>query len=445
MPNSTVEHDIRVPNIGDISEVEVIAVLVKVGDKVKAEDSLITVESDKASMDIPSPLTGTVKSLSISVGDQVSEGSPILVLIADKSPEPPESKLSDPVPESNGAIASIRANDDNPILEEIAIGNQSLNRALETAQESMPVQVVGHKPHASPSVRRFARELGAELDKIKGTGRKGRILQSDVKANIKRTMDNAEKSAESGIGFTKMPEIDFSQFGSIKVEPLSKIKKLTGSNLHRNWVTIPHVTQHDEADITDLEVFRKSLKAQAEQEKVKVTLLPFLMKAVVYALKKFPSFNASLDSSNEQLVLKQYFHLGIAVDTPDGLVVPVIREVNQKGIWELAIELAKISERARNRKLTPNEMQGGSFTISSLGGISGTGFTPIINAPEVAILGISRAKSQAVYKQEQEVVATRLMLPLSLSYDHRVIDGAEAARFTHFLSQVLSDLRRMLL
>ena len=443
MANSAVEHDILVPDIGDISEVEVIAFLVGPGDKVKAEDSLITVESDKASMDVPSPLSGTVKSLSISVGDQVSEGSPILTLVVDESPEPPETQPPDPPPESDGAIDTFRASDDNPILSETATGDQSLRPGLERVQESVSAPNGVHKPHASPSVRRFARELGAKIVNIKGTGRKGRILNSDVQAHIKSTMESAKKPTGSGIAFPEMPEIDFSQFGNIKVKPLSRIKKLTGSNLHRNWVTIPHVTQHDEADITDLETFRKSLKSQAEQEKVKVTLLPFLMKAVVCALKAFPSFNASLDSSGEQLVLKQYFHLGIAVDTPDGLVVPVIREVDQKGVWELASELAEIGEKARNKKLTPTEMQGGSFTISSLGGISGTGFTPIINAPEVAILGVSRAKNQAIY--QREVVAARLMLPLSLSYDHRVIDGAEAARFTQFLSQALADLRRLLL
>ena len=443
MPNPTVEHDIRVPDIGDISEVEVIGVLVGPGDKVKTEDSLITVESDKASMDVPSPLAGTVKSLSISVGDQVSEASPILTLVVEESPEALKPQQPDPPSESDGAIEMIRATDDNPILSEPVIDDQPLNLDVEIAQESMSAPKGDHTPHASPSVRRFARELGAEIGKIKGTGRKGRIVQSDVQAHIKRTMESAKKPVGKGIGFTEMPEIDFSQFGKIEIEPLSRIKKLTGSNLHRNWVSIPHVTQHDEVDITDLEAFRKSLKSQVEQENVKVTLLPFLMKAVVCALKTFPSFNASLDSSGEQLVLKQYFHLGIAVDTPDGLVVPVIREVNQKGVWELARELAEIGERARNKKLTPKEMQGGSFTISSLGGISGTGFTPIINAPEVAILGVSRAKNQAVY--QQQTVAARLMLPLSLSYDHRVIDGAEAARFTHFLSQLLSDSRRLLL
>ena len=329
MPNSTVEHDILVPDIGDISEVEVISVLVSPGDQVKAEDSLITVESDKASMDVPSPRAGTVKSLSISVGDQVSEGSPILTLVVEESLEPLKTQASDPPPESDGAIETIRAADDNPILSETAIGDQPLSPGVEIAQESVSAPNGAHKSHASPSVRRFARELGAEIVKIKGTGRKGRVLHADVQAHIKRTMESVKKPTGSGIGFTEMPEIDFSRFGNIKIEALSRIKKLTGSNLHRNWVTIPHVTQHDEADITDLELFRKSLKVQAEQEKLKVTLLPFLMKAVVCALKTFPNFNASLDSGGEQLVLKQYFHLGIAVDTPDGLVVPVIREVNQ--------------------------------------------------------------------------------------------------------------------
>jgi pyruvate dehydrogenase E2 component (dihydrolipoamide acetyltransferase) len=298
-----------------------------------------------------------------------------------------------------------------------------------------------HLPHASPSVRRFARELGINLTLVGGSGPKSRILKEDVQAYVKGELSRPR----AGTGFTlpEMPQVDFAKFGAIETVPLSRIKKLAGANLHRNWVSIPHVTQHDEADITDLEAFRKSNSAETEKQGFKLTMLSFLIKACVTALKAHPEFNASLDKSGENLVLKKYFHIGVAVDTPEGLVVPVIRDVDRKGVFDLARELAQVSQRARDKKLSPTEMQGGCFSISSLGGIGGTAFTPIINAPEVAILGVSKAQLKPVYKDGKLV--PRLLLPLALSYDHRVIDGAAAARFTTYLCSVLSDIRRLLL
>jgi pyruvate dehydrogenase E2 component (dihydrolipoamide acetyltransferase) len=302
------------------------------------------------------------------------------------------------------------------------------------------------KPHASPSVRRFARELGVDLQRVSGTGRKGRIVKQDVQAFVQQALarpPSPATAATAGLALPEMPEIDYAKFGEITIQPLGRIKKLTATSLHRSWLHVPHVTHHDEADITELENFRKQAKEEATQRGVRLTMLAFIMKACVSTLKQYPSFNASLETGGENLILKQYYHLGIAVDTDEGLVVPVIRAVDQKGVLELAKELGEVSERARGKKLTPSDVQGGTFTISSLGGIGGTAFTPIVNAPEVAILGVSRAQMKPVFKDDDFI--PRLMLPLSLSYDHRVIDGAEAARFTAFLTRVLEDARRLLL
>ena len=432
--------EIRVPDIGDFKSVEVIEVLVKEGDVIAPEDSLITLESDKASMEIPAPEGGVVRELRVKVGDHVAEGSPILVLETGAAGD---------------AQAPVAAAAQTAPFPAPAHGEAVPQAAAPPAAAPEPPAVppparpspTAHlhedrfrKAHASPAVRRFARELGVDLAQVRGSGNKGRILREDVQAYVKRALS---QPAAAGFGVAPLPEIDFAQFGEVETQPLTRINKLTGQNLHRNWVTIPHVTQFDEADVTDLESFRKQMVQEFAAKGVKLTLLAFLMKAVVSALREFPRFNASLDATGENLIIKKYFHIGIAVDTPDGLVVPVIRDVDRKSLMDLARELGEVSSRAREKKLKPADMQGGCFSISSLGGIGGTAFTPIINAPEVAILGVSRAQWKPVYQQGEFV--PRLMLPLSLSYDHRVIDGALCARFTTFLSKLLSDTRRMLL
>ncbi|MBD3610799.1 MAG: dihydrolipoyllysine-residue acetyltransferase [Gammaproteobacteria bacterium] len=424
--------EIFVPDIGDFSDVEVIEVLVSEGDSINAEDSLITVESEKAAMEIPAPEAGVIKEMKIKVGDTVSEGTLMMLLepsvasVAEAAPaaaepepakEEPKAEASEPKPAPAPAPAPTR---------------QSPTASIDEVSFS--------KAYASPAIRKFARELGVDLGKVDGSGRKGRITKEDVQNYVKRAL--AQPSG-GGLGVAPMPEIDFSQWGEVESKPLSKINKLTGEFLHRNWVTIPHVTQFDEADITDMEAFRKSMAQEYKDQGIRVTPLVFMMKAVVSALKKYPRFNSSLDATGENLIMKHYYNVGIAVDTPDGLVVPVVRDVDRKSLVELAVELGEISIKARDKKLKPSDMQGGSFTISSLGGIGGTKFTPIVNAPEVAILGVSRSKMQPVWNGEE--FEPRLMLPLSLSYDHRVIDGADGARFTTFLSRVLSDTRRLLL
>ncbi|MEJ2633335.1 MAG: dihydrolipoyllysine-residue acetyltransferase [Acidihalobacter sp.] len=427
--------EIRVPDIGDFKSVEVIEVLVAPGDTIAAEDSLITLESDKASMEIPAPEGGVVREVRVKVGDHIAEGSPILVL------EPGEASAAKPAPAAKSAEAPA------PAAAETPAPAPAPKAAAEPAPAAKPSPTAHlneqrfRKAHASPSVRRFARELGVDLGEVGGSGSKGRILREDVQAYVKRALSHG--AAAGGLGVAPMPEVDFSQFGEIETQPLTKINKLTGQNLHRNWVSIPHVTQFDEADVTNLESFRKQMVEEYAAKGVKITMLAFLMKAVVSALREFPRFNASLDPTQENLIVKKYFHIGIAVDTPDGLVVPVIRDVDRKSLVDLAQELGEVSKRAREKKLKPSDMQGGCFSISSLGGIGGTAFTPIINAPEVAILGVSRTSWQPVYENGEFV--PRLMLPLSLSYDHRVIDGALGARFTSFLSKLLSDTRRMLL
>ncbi|MEJ2059107.1 MAG: dihydrolipoyllysine-residue acetyltransferase [Gammaproteobacteria bacterium] len=433
--------EITVPDIGDFKDVEIIEVLVKPGDSVQAEDSLITLESDKASMEIPSSDTGLVKEIKVKVGDHVSTGSTILVLETeagaanDSAAAVPQPEAAKSEPAAAPALAPEPAPAKQPEPAQQAAPQPA--RPSPTAQFD---ETRFSKAHASPAVRRFARELGVDLGLVQGSGPKERILREDVQQFVKRAL---AQGTGGGLGVAPLPEIDFSAFGPIETQPLTKINKLTGQNLHRNWVTIPHVTQFDQADITELDAFRKQLAAEYKDKGIKITFLAFLMKAVVSALKEFPRFNASLDSTDENLIVKNYYHIGIAVDTPDGLVVPVIRDVDRKTLVDIAKELMDVSEKARDKKLKPADMQGGCFTISSLGGIGGSAFTPIINAPEVAILGVSRANMQPVWDGKE--FAPRLILPISLSYDHRVIDGALGARFTTFLSALLSDMRRMLL
>ncbi len=441
--------EVKVPDIGDFKDVDVIEILVKPGDTVVKEASLITLESDKATMEIPSPAAGVVKELRVKLGDKVAEGSMILLLEASESEapaaRPPESAElfapSAPAPKPAAAPAT------EPAAVPILIPRPAPVPPAPVAD--VPV----FKPHASPSVRKFARELGADLSKVRGSGPKGRITQEDVQAFVKGIITQTPAPAAAAAGgvpfnLPEWPQVDFAKFGPVESKPLSRIKKLSGANLHRNWISIPHVTQFDEADITELEAFRKESGAASEKQGFKLTMLAFMIKACITALRQYPEFNASLDRGGENLVLKRYFHIGVAVDTPDGLVVPVIRDADRKGVYDLARELAEMSKLARDKKLKPGDMQGGTFSISSLGGIGGTAFTPIINAPEVAILGVSRSAMRPVWvggKDEAGQFVPRLMLPLSLSYDHRVIDGAAAARFTSYLASVLSDIRRSLL
>jgi len=431
--------EIVVPDIGDFDNVEVIEVLVAAGDTVAAEDSLISVESDKAAMEIPAPEAGVIKEMKVSVGDTVSEGSLIMIL------EPSAAGVSES--ETENAQETLEAKPE--VKTETAPKPET--PAPAPAPKPAPAKVsptakineeTFSKAYASPSIRKFARELGVDLGQVEGSGRKNRITREDVQNFVKRALSQGG-GAGGGLGVAPMPEIDFSQWGAIESKPLSKINKLTGQFLHRNWVTVPHVTQFDEADITDMEAFRKSMAAEYKEKGIRITPLVFMMKAVVSALKQFPRFNSSLDATGENLILKNYYNVGIAVDTPDGLVVPVVQDVDRKSLVDLAEELGEISVKARDKKLKPSDMQGGCITISSLGGIGGTKFTPIVNAPEVAILGVSRSKMQPVWNGTD--FEPRLMLPLSLSYDHRVIDGADGARFTSFLSRVLSDTRRLLL
>ncbi len=425
--------EILVPNIGDFDGVEVIEILVSAGDTVAVEDSLISVESDKASMEIPAPEAGVVKEIKVSLGDQISEGSLLLILepsgnAAASTENKESSKVETSTPEPAKSVAPVAA-----------------PKPAAPAAKTSPTAKINEdsfaKAYATPSVRKFARELGVDLGIVDGSGRKGRITKEDVQGFVKRALN--QPATSGGLGVAPMPEIDFSQWGKIESKPLTKINKLTGKFLHRNWVTVPHVTQFDEADITDMEAFRKELGADYKEQGIRITPLVFMMKAVVSALKKLPRFNASLDATGENLILKSYYNVGIAVDTPDGLVVPVVHDVDHKSIVDLAVELGEISIKARDKKLKPSDMQGGCITISSLGGIGGTNFTPIVNAPEVAILGVSRSKIQPVWNGKE--FEPRLMLPLSLSYDHRVIDGADGARFTKLMSRVLSDTRRLLL
>ena len=434
--------DVLVPDIGEFDAVEVIEVLVKSGDAVSVEDPLLTMESDKASMDVPSPFSGTVKTVKIKAGDKVSQNDLILTLVVkeletavtETSAETENSEATSPenkniVPTrksestSSGAVSKEPARRPPPIV--MSVNQKSFLRA-----------------HASPSIRKFARELGVDLSQVHGSGRKERITKEDVQEFVKQALGGtASGTAAAGSGIPAMPEIDFSKFGPVEIKPLSRIQKKAAVNLHRGWLNLPIVTHHDEADITELEYFRKSLKDEAAKQGVKVTPLVFLLKACAVAIRKHPNFNSSLTADKENLVLKKYLHIGVAVDTPDGLVVPVIRDVEQKGLLELAKELGEVSEKARAKKLKTNDIQGGCFSISSLGGIGGTAFTPLVNAPEVAILGVTRSRMMPVWNGKEFL--PRLMLPMDLTYDHRVIDGAQAARFMVDLCEILSDMRRM--
>jgi pyruvate dehydrogenase E2 component (dihydrolipoamide acetyltransferase) len=445
---------ITLPALGDFDDIEIIEVLIVSGDVIEAEDPIIILESDKASMEIPSPYSGKVMSVHINVGDRISEGTEIAKLeVAEVKLDEPTPTEAEPAPaeskpapaESKPAPPVAKAPEAMPTVEVAEAKSPEEHKIVKPASVS-PVNQVENRSakliHASPSIRRHARELGVNLELVIATGAKGRILKEDVKAFIKASLSAAPTSG--GATVSAMPTIDFSKFGEIEPIPLSRIQKISGAHLLRSWVSVPHVTQFDEANITELEAFRKSLKSEAEKKGVRLTPLVFMMKAVVAALQEFPRFNASLENSGERLILKKYFHIGVAVDTPNGLMVPVIRDVDKKGLYDLAAELASTAERARNGKLLPADMQGGCFTISSLGGIGGTNFTPIVNAPEVAILGVAKAKMQPVYEADGSFSAG-LILPLALSYDHRVIDGAQGAKFTSFLSQVMTDIRRVLL
>jgi len=453
--------EIKVPDIGDFAEVSVIELLVKPGDTVKAEQSLITVESDKASMEIPSSHAGVVKELKIKLGDKVKEGSVVLMLDSQASvaaeapataaapspaPAPAQSAAAQPAPVAPAVAAAVAAS-----APAVAIAPAS--KAALPAHD--PMANKGALPHASPSVRKFARELGVPLDELKGSGHKGRITEDDIKNFTKSVMAGSARTSSmgaasvgasgasggSGLNLLPWPKVDFAKFGEVERQDLSRIKKISGANLHRNWVMIPHVTNHDIADITELEALRVQLNKENEKSGIKVTMLAFVIKACVAALKKFPDFNTSLDG--DQLVYKKYFHIGFAADTPNGLVVPVLKNADQKGILQISQDLAELSKKARDGKLSPAEMTGGTFSISSLGGIGGRFFHPIINAPEVAILGLSKSFMEPVWNGKE--FAPRLSLPLSLSYDHRVIDGAAAARFNAYLGQVLGDFRRVML
>jgi pyruvate dehydrogenase E2 component (dihydrolipoamide acetyltransferase) len=459
--------EVRVPDIGDFKDVEVIEVLVKPGDAIVAEQSLITVESDKASMEIPSSAAGVVRELKIGIGQKVSQGTLVLLLepaaggVAEPAPQaaavtaPSEAAAAVSAASVAAAVPAAVATPASAVAESTAAATL-VAPAPPAIERTPPVPAALEdagkvtKPHASPSVRKFARELGVDLTLVRGTGPKQRVTQDDVRAWVKGVVAQAgalvaaapaPADGGAGLGLLPWPKVDFAKYGPVEARPLSRIKRLSGANLHRNWVMIPHVTNNDEADITELEAFRVQLNRENDKGGVKVTMLAFLIKACVAALKKYPEFNASLDG--DSLVYKQYWHIGFAADTPNGLVVPVIRDADAKGVFQIAKETSELAARAREGKLGPSEMQGGTFSISSLGGIGGTTFSPIINAPEVAILGVSRSATKPVWDGKQFV--PRLMLPLSLSYDHRVIDGAAAARFNVFVASLLADFRRAML
>jgi pyruvate dehydrogenase E2 component (dihydrolipoamide acetyltransferase) len=442
--------EIRVPDIGDFKDVAVIELLVKPGDSVKVEQSLLTVESDKASMEIPSPAAGVLKELKVKLGDKVNAGDFIGLLEGAPSSSPPpaaEGRVGAP-PEAPPPQPSPEGGERQTTGERTPAAERTVPTAALPPHE--PSAPTGQLPHASPSVRKFARELGVPLDEVKGTGPKERITVEDVQAFTKSVMKGeastkaASKAGAGGgeaLGLLPWPKVDFTKFGPVERKDLGRIKKISGANLHRNWVMIPHVCNHDDADITELEAFRVQLNKENEKSGIKVTMLAFLIKACVAALKKFPDFNASLDG--DQLVLKQYYHVGFAADTPNGLVVPVIKDADKKGVLQISQEMADLAKKARDGKLGPSDMSGAGFTISSLGGIGGRYFTPIINAPEVSILGVCKSRTEPVWDGKQ--FQPRLMLPLSLSWDHRVIDGASAARFNAYLGAILSDFRRTML
>jgi len=425
--------EVRVPDLGNVSGAAIIEIPIKVGESIQAEQALITLESDKASMDIPAPFAGKVKEIKVKVGDKVSKGDFIVLLETEADAAAAEEK---PAAKTETTTPNIQQETAKPA--ETATTTVNTDDTAISSEEDEQGDV-----HAGPGVRRLAREFGLDLNQIKGTGQKNRVVKEDLHNFVKSRLSQTGQSSGTGSGLPSAPQIDFSQFGETENKPLSRIKKLSAQYLHRNWLLVPHVTQFNDADITELEAFRKAQGAFAAKQNVKLTPLVFIMKAVVTALKAFPAFNASLSADGEQLILKKYFHIGIAVDTPEGLVVPVIRDVDKKSLLELAKELAEVSNKARLKQLSSADMQGSSFTISSLGGIGGTAFTPIVNLPDVAILGVSKAQFKPQY-QDGEFIP-RLMLPLCLSYDHRVIDGAEGARFIVFLADCLSDIRRWLL
>ncbi|MGD0075572.1 MAG: dihydrolipoyllysine-residue acetyltransferase [Candidatus Binataceae bacterium] len=431
--------DIKIPDIGDFKDVEVVEVMVKLGDTIGVDAPLVAIESDKATIEVPAPQAGVVREIKVKVGDKVSEGSSIVAIEPEGAAEAVAADgASNPPPQPSPMRVTEPAKTLAPAQPSAAQSPDTVAPAVSAAPQS------ALKPHASPSVRKFARELGVDLSRVNGSGLNGRIFREDVQRFVKNAFATPAATAAGAAApfdLLSWPKIDFAQFGPIESKPLSRIRKIAKANLARNWVMIPHVTQFDEADVTELEAFRKEIN-QAHQDKgVRVTILAFILKALVAALTEFPEFNSSLDGDN--LILKKYFHLAFAADTPEGLVVPVVRDVDTKGVIEIAREMGELSARARAGKLKPADIQGGCFTVSSLGGIGGTTFTPIINAPEVAILGVSKATYKPVYRDGAFV--PRLMLPLSLAYDHRVIDGATAARFITFLGKVLADMRRALL
>jgi len=450
------QQKVLLPDIGDFADVDVAEVLVAKGQRVEAEQSLIVLETDKASMEIPSPFAGTVVEMKVSVGDKVSEGTLIAIIEVEEAataaspPEPAAKPAGEPAvaPRTEAAAPKPRpvpethkppAETPRPVDPALLVPREPAAARAEDEIQPAPLA------HASPSVRRLAREMGVDLRLVPGTGPKARITPDDVRRYVKSMIEKGTAAGVpiAGVSVAAPPQIDFAAFGPTDTVPLHRIRKLSAANLHRSWVTIPHVTQHDEGDITDLDEFRKQMRPEAESRGVKLTFLPFVIKACTYALKEYPQFNASLDHTGENLILKRYFFVGVAVDTENGLVVPVVRDADRKGLYEIAGELADVSARARGRKLTPGDLRGASFSISSLGGIGGTFFTPIVNHPEVAILGVGKMSWRPVHSDGAFV--PRLILPLSLSYDHRVIDGADAARFTTRLSELLSDLRRLIL
>ncbi len=452
-----------VPDIGGYDDVPVIEVLVAVGDTVAKDQGLVTLESDKATMEVPSAHAGVVRELRVKVGDTLSEGGVVAVIEAAGADADAEAKPAAKAPAAAGPVPA-RAKEPDPVVEPVAVGDRPdrLAQASIDAQASHapapgqpPVRfeadalIPGKVPYASPAVRLFARELGVDLSRVTGTEKGGRITREDVQKFVKGALAGGAAApgvaagGGAGLSLLPWPKVDFSKFGEIEERPLPRIKRISGANLARNWAMIPHVTQHDDADITELEALRVALNKENEKAGIKLTMLAFLIKASANALKKFPDFNASLDASGETLTLKKYFHIGFAADTPNGLVVPVVRDVDRKGVIQIAQETGELAKKARDGKLGPADMSGGCFSISSLGGIGGTAFTPIVNAPEVAILGVSKSSMKPVWDGKQ--FQPRLMLPLSLSYDHRVIDGAAAARFTAYLAQLLADMRRVLL
>ncbi len=437
-----VEKQVLLPNIGDFENVDVIEILVSVGDRVAVDDSLIVLESDKATMEIPSPFAGVVREICVAAGDLVSQGALIAIMEVEEAEAP--ATVATPEPEKPQVAAA--PSEPAPVeTETVPSPPEPSPVETETAPPLPAGEELERKAHASPSVRRLARELGADLRLVAATGRKGRIRKEDVQGYVKGMLAKGTSAGVpiAGVSVAAPREIDFSKYGPTELQPLNRVRKLSAANLHRSWVTVPHVTQFDEADITDLDTFRKGQKPAAESRSIKLTFLPFVVKACAAALKEFPHFNSSLDPTGENLIVKQYVHIGVAVDTPNGLVVPVLRDADRKGLFQLAEELQELGDKARNRKLRLDDLEGGSFSISSLGGIGGTFFTPIVNHPEVAVLGVSRMEWKPIWRGDDFV--PRLILPLSLSYDHRVIDGADAVRFTRRLAEFLSDLRLLLI